>query len=551
VGLLLPTVGALDVGARIREALAPLVDRLRAAEVERAALAARLAAAERDRDRWRRRAEALKAENDRLKAELEEARRAAKRQAAPFGRRRRKKDPKRPGRPEGHAGAFRPVPDQVDEHIFVPLDACPVCRSPVSDLRSLAPQYVDDITPPPNPQHRVLCYHNQSGYCPRCHRRVESRHPDQCSSARGAAGVQLGPHLIALATDLHYRVGVTFAKLSGVIALIFGIVVCAATWARAARRVARRLRPTHLSLVAAVRTALVVHVDETGWYITWAGMTKPWLHVFAVPELLITLFAIRLSRGRDVALEILGDQYAGTIGIDGWAAYIKLPCRKGQCNGHFLRRCLELLEVQKRGAARFPHAVQRLLLAGFQAKALLPALPPADQAAVVEQFQGQMRGLLGGRIAEPANLRFAQHLRRHEDEIFTYLEVPGLGPTNNEAEREIRPGVVTRKMSAGNRTPDGAHDHEIIASVSRTAERNGLLLPKLLPGLLCSTDPHAILPVLADRPMPPPVAPLPGWARDNDKAKEKLHGTRRRRRVRRAGRSLGGPHPTEARAPPA
>lgn len=534
----------------LREALAPLMGRLRTAEVERDRLVSQLVAVERDRDRWRRRAEQLKADNDHLKAELEEARRAAKRQAAPFGRRRRKQDPQRPGRPKGHPAAARLVPEQVDEHVFVPLDACPRCGGSVQDLRPLAPQYVDDITPPPNPQHRVRCYHNQSGYCPRCRRRVESRHSEQCSSARGAAGVQIGPHLIALATDLHYRVGVTFAKISGVISLIFGIAVCAATWARAARRVARRLRPTHLALVAAVRQALVVHVDETGWYITWAGVTKPWLHVFAAPELGITLFAIRLSRGREVALEILGEEYGGTIGIDGWAAYIKLACRKGQCNGHFLRRCLELLEVQKRGAARFPLALQRLLLDGIQAKALLPALPPADQTAVVEQFRGQMRGLLAGHIEEPANLRFAEHLRRHEDEIFTYLEVPGLGPTNNEAEREIRPGVITRKISAGNRTPDGAHDHEVIASVSRTAERNGLLLPKLLPGLLCSTDLQAILPVLADRPMPPPVAPLPGWERDKDKAKETRHGTRRRGRVRRAGRSVGGPHPTEARAPP-
>lgn len=528
-------------GAAIRRALAPFLARLRATE--------------RDCDQWRRRAEALKAENDRLKAELEEAHRAAKRQAAPFARRRRKKNPKRPGRPKGHSAASRPVPEVVDEHIFVPLEQCPRCHGPIEDLRSLAPQYVVDITPPPDPRHRVLCYHNQSGYCRRCRRRVESRHPEQISGARGAAGVQLGSNLISLATELHYRIGVTFAKVSGIISLIFGIAVCPATWARAARRVARRLRPTHLSLVAAVRKSLVVHVDETGWYITWAGITRPWLHVFAVPEMGITLFAIRLSRGRDVALEILGLDYQGTIGIDGWAAYIKLPYRKGQCNGHFLRRCAELLEVQKRGAARFPLQLRRLLLDGIQAKALLPKLAPADQVALAEQFRGQMRGLLQGHIEEPANRRFAEHLRRHEDEIFTYLEVPGLGPTNNEAEREIRPGVVTRKMSAGNRTTDAAHDHEIIASVSRTAERNGLLLPKLLPALLCSTDPQAILPVLAEHPMPPPVEPLPGWDTDTDQAEEKANGTRRRRpgpgRVRRASGHLDRPDPTEARAPPA
>jgi hypothetical protein len=543
----LSTVGsaALDVGAALREALAPLWDRLRALEDERDRLLARLTTAERDRDRWQRRAKQLAAQNERLKTELEEARRAAKRQAAPFGRHRRKKNPKAPGRKAGHPAAHRPVPNKVDEHIHVPLVACPRCGGSVEDVRPLAPQYVDDITPPPDPRHRVLCYHNQSGYCPRCNRRVESRHPDQCSGARGAAGVQIGPHLIALATELHYRVGVTFGKITGVVALIFGITVCAATWARAARRVAKRLQPTHLSLVAAVRESAVANVDETGWYITWAGIKKPWLHVFAAAEWGITLFAIRLSRGRDVALEVLGEHYQGAIGIDGWAAYIQLPYLKGQCNGHFLRRCAELLEVQKQGAARFPHALRRLLLDGIQAKALLPSLPPDAQAGVVEQFQGQMRHLLEGRIEEPANRRFAEHLRRHEDEIFTFLTVPGLGPTNNEAEREIRPGVILRKISAGNRTTDGAHDHEVIASVSRTAQRNGLLLPRLLPSLLCSTNPEEILPVLAHRAMPAPVAPLPGWKED------KAHGTHRtRRRVRRAGRRLGLADRAQAREAP-
>ena len=89
------TVGsarALDVGAILREALAPLMGRLRAAEVERDYFAAQFGAVQRERDRWRRRVEALAAENDRLKAELEEARRAAKRQAAPFARRRRKQN---------------------------------------------------------------------------------------------------------------------------------------------------------------------------------------------------------------------------------------------------------------------------------------------------------------------------------------------------------------------------------------------------------------------------------------------------------------------------
>ncbi len=526
---------SLDVEAIVVETC------LRHLIAERDALATRLCETEAERDVLAARVQRLQKEVARLKAKLEEQARAAKRQAAPFARPRRKPDPKPPGRPAGHPAAQRPVPEQIDDEVYEPLTRCPRCGGPVTNIVELVPQIVIDLDPPPNPGRRVRRFHNQSGYCAHCRRRVQSRHPEQCSAARGAAGVQLGARLISIAVDLHSRIGVTFRKLSGVFAVLFGLVVSPAAWARAARRVSRRLEPTYRSLVAAARQAAVTNLDETGWYITWADK-RPWLHVFSVPALGLTLFAIRLSRGRDVALEILGADYQGTVGIDGWAAYIKLPWPKGQCNGHLLRRCAELLEVQKCGAARFPLAVQRLLRDGIQVKGLLPELCPEDGAALADQVRGEMAQLLDGRIQEPANRRLAQHLRRHQDELFAHLDVPGLGATNNEAEREIIPAVVLRKISAGNRSGAGAHDHEIIASVGRTAERNGLMLPLMLPELLCSPELDRVLPVLVDQPMPPPVPALPGWKELIDHANP--------RRVRPTGGGLDRRTRAEARSPP-
>ena len=503
-----------------------------------------------ERERLRKQLQALKSQIDHLKAELEEAQRAAKRQASPFRRRKRVENPKRPGRKQGHAPAHRPVPDHIDEDVNVPLGCCPTCAGAVEDIRDLDPVVVIDVAAPPNPGGaRARRFHCQSGYCPRCRRRVQSRHADQPSTARGAAAVHIGPRMQALAADLHSRVGVTFRKIKGVFKLFFGVTFSAGAWARAARRVSKRLEPTYRSLVAAARGAKVTNIDETGWYVAMVRGRKAWLHVFSAPELGITIFAIRFSRGRDVAEEILGD-YQGTSGLDGWVAYLNLAWRKGQCSAHLLRRCAELLEVQTRGAARFPLAVQQILLTGIEVKGLLPGMADEDRAALGDQMRGQMRHALEGHVEEPANLRFAQHLRRHEDELFTYLDVEGLDPTNNEGERETRPGVVVRKIQGGNRTPDGAHDHEIIASVSRTAERNGLELPNLLPALLCSTEPEVILPVLGDRPMPPPVPPLPGW----QALKEALTGGGEhdgsRRGVRRGGRRVDRGAGRQARPPP-
>jgi transposase len=82
--------------------------------------------------------ERLRSENARLRGQLEAARRAGKRQAAPFSKGEAKKDPARPGRKRGEqygTKAHRRVPGHVDEEIWVPLpDGCPCCSARLPQL---------------------------------------------------------------------------------------------------------------------------------------------------------------------------------------------------------------------------------------------------------------------------------------------------------------------------------------------------------------------------------------------------------------------------------
>jgi len=82
-----------------------------------------------------------------LEQRLGELERAAKRQATPFARQRRKENPKRPGRKAGQ-GRFtyrpRPTPEQVTQTKEQSLAACSVCGGPVTDLKDHE-QFVVDI----------------------------------------------------------------------------------------------------------------------------------------------------------------------------------------------------------------------------------------------------------------------------------------------------------------------------------------------------------------------------------------------------------------------
>ena len=388
----------------------------------------------------------------------------------------------------------------------MPLTQCPHCGSQdFSGVEDVAPQIVVDLPEKVKPV--VTRYHNQSGQCRQCGKQVVSRHRNQMSTARGAAGVQVGPRAVSQVLDLKHRLGIPFRKVCEILEMLGGIRVCAAALVRMGQRTAPRCEPTTQALVQQLRQADVVRGDETGWNITEVVGTKPWLWVFTAPEPKITVYVIRLSRGIEVPLEVLGEEFVGTLGVDGWAGYFNLPYDKGQCLAHLLRRCRSLLEVNKQGAARFPLLVRRLLLEACALKALAPLLDPADYLALGEQMHGALQAALESDIQQSLNLKFQKHLVRHQDELLTFLEVPGMAPSNNLAEQEIRPAVILRKISAGNRTLEGAYVHEHLASLSRTAQRNGIPLVTLLPQLLTSTDPNLILPVLPIWQLPPSSAP--------------------------------------------
>jgi hypothetical protein len=491
-------------GRQARRELTELKARIESLQAAHQQVQQQLAQAEQERDRLRGQVERLQKQNQEQKEELAKAQRAQKRPDAPFRRGQRNKDPKKPGRPKGHPPAHRAKPTQVDSEIRVPLDRCPHCGDQQwTEVKELEPQLVVDLPPQVRPV--VTRYHNQSGRCRGCRRRSISRHRDQTSTARGAAGVQMGPRAISQALDLKHRVGIPLRKVGQVLQQLGGLGLSAGGLVRIGQRVAPRCEPTVEALVAELRQADIVRGDETGWYITEVQVLKPWLWVFTSPQPKITVYKIRLSRGIEVPLEVLGEEFTGTLGIDGWAGYLNLPYDKSQCLAHLLRRCRSLLEVNKQGAARFPLQVRRVLTEACLLKELEPELKQTDYVALCEQMQGALAAVLEADITQPLNQKMQNHMRRHQHELLTFLEVPGMDPSNNLAEQEIRPAVVLRKISAGNRSLEGAYVHEQLASVCRTAQRNGIPFVEILPQLLTSTDPHFILPVLPNwKPSSPP-----------------------------------------------
>lgn len=404
---------------------------------------------------------------ERLLARIDDLERAGKRQAGPFSKGDPKPNPKKPGRKPGDdygTRAFRVAPEDVDEVIRVWHPAhCPGCGGRVHEVR-VAEQFQTDL-PPVRPITRRFEVH--VGECEDCGQRVQPRHALQTSDALGAAAVQLGPNVLAFGAALNKVYGPSWAKVAHLVQKAFGLAASPSTYCRATMRLGQRLGPTYELLKTAVAASPIVYPDETGWRV---GGHRRWLWAFVTAS--VTVYRIAPSRGGEVAEEVLGADYEGAIGRDGWAAYRRFKLALHQsCLGHLMRRAHEILLVAKLGAARFPHAILRAFKAAIALRDRREDLTPHGFAVARGKIAVKLDTLLAWRPTDALNARFARHLVTERDHLLTFLDVPGLEATNWPAEQAIRPAVIARKLSGCNRTDRGASAQERVTSVARTARQ--------------------------------------------------------------------------------
>ena len=226
-----------------------------------------------------------------------------RRQTAPFANDRPQG---RSGRPGQRAGAeygrhgCRPRPAQHDDTRAAPIaKTCPECSRAVAVTR-LASQYQEGL---PVVRSVVRSLDVEAGHCTRCQRRMQGHHDLQIANALRAAGVQLGPAVVALVVELHTEMGVPLAKVAHLLRTTFGLQVTPGGLAHVLHRAARAAAPTYTELREQVRTAPVVTPDETGWRV---GGERHWLWTFVTPE--TTVYAICPGRGVRRCCHGVGDR---------------------------------------------------------------------------------------------------------------------------------------------------------------------------------------------------------------------------------------------------
>lgn len=131
--------------------------------------------------------------------------------------------------------------------------------------------------------------------------------------------------------------------------------------------------------------------------------------------------------------------------------------------------------TKTRGAVRFAQDVTAVLQAALALRDQKPHQAAKTFRAGVSALERRLDRLIDPhrKLTDPDNRRFAKRLRKQRPHLLRFLHVDGLDPTNNQAERMLRPAVITRKTNGCNRTERGAFAHAILASILVTCRQQG------------------------------------------------------------------------------
>jgi len=359
-----------------------------------------------------------------------------------------KEEPKISGQKEGHKGYSRHVPERIDEIKEHKLDLCPICGEPVSDTQEIRERIIEDIEQPKTKNTKHLIHRC---YCKKCDKIVEPEIEDALPNAR------FGLKLMLLILILKLDSRIPSNKIVSLLDSVFHIKISDGEIYSILNQLAEAFGDYYNELEQKIREALVKYIDETGWRIN--GKNN-WLWIFINDE--VALYIVRKRRNHKVPYDLLGNQEGKTVVSDRLISYDELQKKSGCdhqiCWTHLLRNSKDLAEHYKE--AKYIH--KRMKFIYRKAK---------ENKTCKEDLLQWIDLIASRRYRSTEVYKFVKSIcRKHREDLFRFIDNPQIKPTNNLAERGIRPAVVIRKISGGSRSKNGAETTSRLLSVLQTAK---------------------------------------------------------------------------------
>jgi transposase len=375
----------------------------------------------------------------------------------PPGKRRRGGQPGHPG----HTRTLVPV-EEVDEVVVLKPTQCRSCHAPLSgdDASPFRHQVIE--MPPLKPVITEYQWHQLT--CSECGETTRTPWPDGVPSGTYGPRIQA---TVALCTGA-YRLSKRTTQQA--MDEVCGVPMSVGTISQLEHATTAAVAAPVEEARTYVHAQAVAHLDETSWC---QGGKRAWLWVAVTSW--VTVFVVRMSRGGHVARELLGETFGGILVTDRYSAYNWYPVRWRQlCWAHLLRDFEAM-----RGRSGASEQIGEALLA--QAHQMFTwwhrvregTLHRSTFRSYMTPLRREVERLLeaGSRCGVAKTEGTCRDILKRREALWTFVQVAGVEPTNNTAERSIRPGVLWRKGSFGTQSAEGSRFVESMLTVVATLQQ--------------------------------------------------------------------------------
>lgn len=366
------------------------------------------------------------------------------------------------GRGSGHRKAERPWVADPHEIVELKPERCPACQG---DLHSASATLVkvNQMIELPEPKAKIIEVRQYEVRCPGCGQGHLVEPPEGLELDR-----VFGSRLETTVVYYRHQPPMSYERTQKTLHDLHGVELTQGAinrmMGRAGRAANHRLEP----IKAAVQGSAVVNSDETGARV--AGRT--WWHwVFCT--LTAVLHLIKPSRASTVIDQVMTNSKVEVWGSDCLPAQLKADVPQRQlCLAHQIRDLQRVIDQYP--DSWWATAMQTLFRAAIGLHHRRYPLPAHQFQAYQARFERLCDGLLKRSPPQAEALKLRNRYLKHRPHLFVFLYRTDVEPTNNVAERALRPAVIHRKVTGGFRSQWGAEAYAALASVIDTAKLQGL-----------------------------------------------------------------------------
>ncbi|MEI7891431.1 MAG: IS66 family transposase [bacterium] len=355
----------------------------------------------------------------------------------------------------GHTGTSRKKPTHIDQEKEVFLCACPHCQNELKKSNSFYERIVEDIEL--YKKTIVTKYNIQRQWCSHCKKEVSGVPQNTIENS------PFGINILMWILIQKYRLRLPLESISASLEIQYGLEIKESTIQKILHNLKKKFGPKYDELINEVRKNKIKHADETGWRIKGKNA---WCWMFSSPETII--YTIEETRGKGVVQKMFGSSPSGTLIRDDYPGYKHLNMPQQSCWSHLLRNSREkAIKETSSKEMRDLHADLKIMFDELS-EIIKQKMSARKRKETHQIYKEKIKVIIDTKYISKDVQEIQTRITNQNVNLITAVLYPDVPLTNNVAERNIRKMVVTRKISGGSRSDNGAATHAVNMTIIQT-----------------------------------------------------------------------------------